>query len=155
MEFAADARALWAEVYPSLSAGHLGLLGAVTARAEAQALRLAMIYALLDCSSYITLPHLNAALAAWRYIEDSARFIFGESLGNATADEILRLIRETPGGLSRNGISEHFQRHKTSAQIEAALSLLQSSGLAHSVTRKTAGRPAQIWVSIGAQDRTN
>ena len=43
-----EARALWAEVYPELSSGKPGLLGAMIARAEAQAMRLACLYAVLD-----------------------------------------------------------------------------------------------------------
>lgn len=150
MDFSPAAREAWAAIYPSLSEGRPGLLGAVTARAEAQALRLGMIYALLDCSSTIELPHLRAALAAWQYVEDSARFIFGDSLGNATADEILRLLRSDPAGLSRNQLSEHFQRHKSSAEITLALSTLHGCGLATSTNRKTAGRPVEIWSAIGA-----
>src|SRR5581483_7678529 len=42
IEFAHQARAEWARVYPALSEGHPGLLGAITARAEAQTVRLAM-----------------------------------------------------------------------------------------------------------------
>ena len=34
------ARKLWAQVYPTLSEGKPGLLGAITARAEAQVLRI-------------------------------------------------------------------------------------------------------------------
>ena len=153
MEFSSIAREAWAAIYPSLSEGRPGLLGAVTARAEAQALRLAMIYALLDCSSTIDLPHLRAALAAWQYVEDSARFIFGDSLGNPTADEILRLLRSNPAGLSRNQLSEHFQRHKSSAEIALALSTLHGCGLATSTSRKTTGRPVEIWSAIGTGAR--
>ena len=42
----ADAKAKWEAVYPTLSAPQPGLLGAVTARGEAQTVRLALIYAL-------------------------------------------------------------------------------------------------------------
>ncbi len=38
----------WAAVYPELTQDRPGLLGAATARAEAQTLRLALTYALLD-----------------------------------------------------------------------------------------------------------
>src|SRR5262249_33228771 len=44
------ARELWAKIYPELSEGKTGLLGAITARAEAQVLRLSGLYAVLDCS---------------------------------------------------------------------------------------------------------
>jgi len=55
-QFDATAREMWHRVYPDLSEGQPGLLGAVTSRAEAQVVRLALIYALLDCSEVITEP---------------------------------------------------------------------------------------------------
>ncbi len=58
------------------------MFGAATGRAEAHTIRLALIYALLDSSPVITLPHLEAALALWRYARDSTRWVFGESLGD-------------------------------------------------------------------------
>jgi hypothetical protein len=42
--------AMWEEIYADLSKDTPGMLGAITARAEAQTVRLAMIYALLDRS---------------------------------------------------------------------------------------------------------
>ena len=44
-----------------------GLWDAVASRAEAQTLRLSMIFALLDGLSTIDEAHLRAALAVWRY----------------------------------------------------------------------------------------
>jgi hypothetical protein len=52
----ADARAHWAKVYEKLSEGRPGLLGHVTARAEAQVLRLSCLYALLDQSPWSRSP---------------------------------------------------------------------------------------------------
>src|SRR5437763_14431983 len=82
----AQARSLWYQVYEKLSDGKPGLLGAVTSRAEAQVMRLACLYALLDCSTVISRKHLEAALALWQYCENSARFIFGDDLGDPVAD---------------------------------------------------------------------
>jgi hypothetical protein len=95
------AYALWEKVYPGLSEGHPGLFGAVTSRGEAQVLRLSSLYALLDCSEVVRAEHLMAALAVWEYCEASARFIFGTSLGDATADDILRALRGRPEGMTR------------------------------------------------------
>ncbi len=39
--------------------------------------RLALLYALLDSSDNIRSEHLKAAVAFWKYAEDSARLIFG------------------------------------------------------------------------------
>src|SRR5262249_36013415 len=76
MERDADAEAIWEEVYPELSEGKPGLMGAMIARAEAQVMRLALLYALLDGSDIIRREHMLAALAVWEYYEASARFIF-------------------------------------------------------------------------------
>jgi hypothetical protein len=78
------ARELWHELYGQLSRDRMGLFGAVTSRAEAHVLRLSCLYALLDCSAIVRFPHLTGALEAWRYCEDSCRFIFGDALGDAT-----------------------------------------------------------------------
>jgi len=75
-------RRAWAAVYGDLSEGQPGLLGAVIGRAGAQVLRLALLYALLDGQAFVDEPHLHAALAVWDYCEASARFVFGESLGD-------------------------------------------------------------------------
>lgn len=140
-----EALALWRGVYPDLSEGRPGLLGAVTSRAEAQVMRLALVYALLDQSPLIRCAHLEAALEVWRYSFDSAAFIFSDSLGNPVADEILRALRLTREGLTRDEIRNLFQRHKKSAQISDALDLLARQGLAYLKQEKTGGRPAGRW----------
>jgi hypothetical protein len=66
-----EAAELWNETYPYLTANRPGLLGAATARAEPQTLRLSLIYALLDQADAIYVEHVQAALAAWRYCERS------------------------------------------------------------------------------------
>ncbi len=66
----------WRMVYPNLSEGNAGLFGAMTARAEAQTVRIALIYAALDGSNRIDMPHLLAALEVWRYPRTAcARFL--------------------------------------------------------------------------------
>jgi DNA replicative helicase MCM subunit Mcm2 (Cdc46/Mcm family) len=141
------ARELWAGVYPKLSEGKPGLLGAITARAEAQVLRLSMIYALLDCSTTVEVGHLRAALALWRYCEDSARWIFETGTGNKNADRILAALKaEEERGLTKSQITtEVFNRHATKFEIDEALRLLHASGLAICKPESTAGRSAERW----------
>jgi hypothetical protein len=74
-----EARALWHAVYASLSAGRPGLLGSMTARAEALTMRLACLFALGDGSAVIRRPHLEGALELWRCAFASAQYIFGGS----------------------------------------------------------------------------
>ena len=133
-------------VLPDLSDGQPGLFGAVTSRAEAQVLRLSMLYALLECSDLIRLPHLVAALTLWDYCEQSARWIFGDALGDPVADAILSELRQAgEAGLTRSQISALFGRHRTATDIEIALQLLRKKGLARSETAETGGRAAEIW----------
>ena len=140
------ARDLWREVYPSLTADRAGLLGAMTSRAAPHVVRLSMIYALLAGSATIRLPHLQAALALWDYTERSCRFIFGDSLGDPLADELLRALRAArPDGMTRTDISHHFKRNRSAGEIGRALSVLARQGLAAKTTEQTEGRPVENW----------
>ena len=89
-----SARELWHDVYDELSEGLPGLVGALTGRAEAQVMRIAHVYALLDQSAEITHEHLEAALEVWHYCLDSVRHVFGSSLGDPIADTILDALRK-------------------------------------------------------------
>jgi hypothetical protein len=141
-----SAREKWAQVYSNLSADRPGLLGSVTARAEAQAVRLAMIYALLDGEPQIDLPHLRAGLAVWEYSESSAAHIFGDLLGDPLADEILQALRQAgSGGMNRTGIRDLFGRNQSKDRIGAALALLLKRGRARTDSKQTGGRPVEVW----------
>jgi len=104
-----------------------------------------MLYALLDCSTEIKVPHLTAALAVWAYCERTAQSIFGGRQGDSTADEILSAVRARPEGITSWEISNHFGRNKRSAEIREALASLQDRGKIHAIKRDTAGRPADVW----------
>jgi hypothetical protein len=143
------ARKIWRSVYPELSEGRLGMLGAATSRAEAQVVRLSLLYALLDCSNAIRSEHMLAALAVWEYCDASARFIFGDALGDPVADAILQAVRETASGLTRTQIRDLLGRHRSEAEIERALAMLAHHGLVSKGTVETAGRSAERWKAIG------
>ena len=143
-----QARTLWASVYGNLSAGRPGLLGSVTARAEAQVVRLALIYALLDVQPQIDRPHLEAALEVWRYCELSATLIFGQSLGDPVADEILSALKQSPTGLSCTTIRDLFSRHQSADRIGTALATLLNKGLARCEVLGTGGRPSETWYPL-------
>ena len=140
-----DAKAIWREAYPSLSEGKQGLLGAVTSRAEAQVVRLSLLYALLDRSDVIRAPHLMAALAAWEYAEASAKFVFGDKRGDPVADQILHALKCAPQGMTRTEISRLFHRHKETGQIDRALNELAEQALVKSQEERTEGRTAIRW----------
>jgi hypothetical protein len=144
------AREHWGAVYKDLSAAQPGLLGAVTARAEAQSVRLAMSYALIDGKAQIDVDHLKAALAVWEFCEASAARIFGQSLGDPVADEILRALQQVgTDGMTRTAIRDLFGRHRTADRIGAALALLMTNGHARTGERMTSGRPSEVWFAVG------
>ena len=141
-----EATRIWREVYPELSVGKLGMVGALTARAEAYVMRLACIYALLDCTAFIRPKHLKAALAVWYYSEDSVLYIFGNKLGDTTADTILDALKKNhPNPLTRTDINNLFCRHKNSVDITRALELLKTKNLATRKVRVTGGRNEELW----------
>ena len=150
IERSPEANELWRTIYPALTADVPGVLGAVTSRAEAQVLRVSMIYALLDCSSVIEVEHLLAALEVWRFCNESAAHIFGNATGNRTADRILAALSSAPDGLTRNAIRELFDRHKGARELDAALELLAAGGLAVAEQKATGGtgRPATTWRAV-------
>ena len=143
-----DAAESWKKVYPHLSAEQPGLLGAVTARGEAQCVRLALLYTLLDGKVNIEVPHLDAALAVWDYAETSAAHIFGSSLGDNVADDIFRSLQHAGRiGMTRSAIRDLFSRHQSADRIGAALALLASKGRATMEIRQSGGRPTEIWTA--------
>ncbi len=141
-----ESRQLWREVYPELSEGKQGLAGAMTARSEAQVMRIACIYALLDCSDIIRFEHLAAGLAVWDYCEASARYIFGDNIGDPVADNIIELLEQAgAGGATRTEISEHFGRNRSMHEIERALQTLSDQGMAECEKGTGRGRPVERW----------
>jgi hypothetical protein len=88
-----EAREVWREVYPALSEGEPGLVGALTSRAEAQVLRMSLLYALLDKSTTIRVPHLRASPRE-RHRGDDSRG--ATHPGGDDSDRHLRAIQAEP-----------------------------------------------------------
>ncbi len=135
----------WYEIYEDLTTGEPGLLGATTSRATAHVLRLSLIYALLDSAHEIRQPHLEAALAVWEYCKASAAHVFGQSLGDPVAKQLLAAINEAPNGLSLTQLHGVVSRNYPAERLNAALNSLEGAGLVAYMTIKTGGRPAKVW----------
>lgn len=139
---------LWAYEYINhLSVERPGLLGDVTNRAEAIALRLSMIYALLDGDDTIREVHVRAAVAVVDYSLRSCAILFGGKTGNHLADRILRAL--PPGGgsdLTQTEIySGVFGRNVLASEIAEALALLEDAGLIYSTEEETGGKRVKRW----------
>jgi len=125
LKWSNEARAVWVGAYELLTEDRPGMFGAVTARAEAQTLRLAMLYAIADLSHEIKLKHVTSALAVWGYAEESAQYIFGNLIGDPDADKIMAALADSEEGyLTRKGIIELFGRNKRAEEIDRIKGLL-------------------------------
>jgi hypothetical protein len=147
LEWGESGAMLWDGVYADLTADLPGLVGALTARVEAHAIRLAVLYALLDRSNRIEPRHLKPALAIVDHAVGSVRHIFADATGNTLANRILAHLDKAPGGeLKQSELYRKLGAHTDSGLIEDANELLQSLGRARVEFRDTGGRPAK-WVS--------
>jgi hypothetical protein len=142
-----DARELWWQLYPQLTQPADGLAGHLTARAEAHAIRLALIHALLDAERQIRPQHLKAALALWDYAARSAAWALGQATGDPLAEQIHAALQRSPGGLTRTQIRDLCQRNLPGDRVEQALSTLATAGRAQRQRTVTAGRPAELWTT--------
>jgi hypothetical protein len=134
---------LWGVVYRELTQDRPGILGAVTALAEAQALRLALTYALLDGADGIELPHLEAGLAMWRYAHDSAAYLFGGAELDPVAQSILKALGTGPK--TQTDIRDLFGRHLLAERLAQVLTDLQERGRITLTEEQTGGRPRRVW----------
>lgn len=141
---------LWTRRYHELADTEPGgMVGAVTARAEAQLLRLSLVYALLDGSNRIDVPHLEAAWAVWRYCEAGSAYIFGDAIGDEVADRLLAAVREAgEDGLDGTAQRDLFLRHVSGARLHQARRLLAGLGKVRNVTEQTGGRPRTITYAL-------
>jgi len=145
ISWAEETKTLWKAIYPKLSEGKQGLIGSLTARAEAYVTRLACVYALLDLSDQIQPDHLWAAIALWDYNEKSIKYIFQNKIEDHLAEKVLQLLEDNPHGLSRSEISNLLNRNYSSEQLTDALSLLEFLEIAYKEHIKPNGRTREIW----------
>ena len=141
-----EARDLWGDGYRALTQDRPGTLGAVTSRIEAQVLRLAMVYAMLDRKDCIERPHLQAALALARYSIDSARHIFGDAEPDPIAQKIIEAL--STGPKTQTQLVNVFERNLPRARLAAALGDLQERGRITCTKEPTGGRPSHVWALL-------
>jgi hypothetical protein len=139
-----QARTRWAELYRAMADDDPGgLFGCIVARPEAQTLRLAVTYALMDSVGTIDVPHLEAAWAVWQYCRQSAAHIFGDAVGDEHADKLLRAIREAgAAGLDGTAQIDLFNRHLGRRPLEQLR--VRLGRRIDTRTEETGGRPRLV-----------
>ncbi len=146
LRLSASARHAWREAYQRLAQPQAGIASAISARAEAHTIRLALIYALLDNNQQIQPEHLTAALALWDYSTRSATWALERTAGDPLAQQIHAALQHAlPDGLTRTQLRDLLNRNPTTPQLDQALAALAHDGKITSQRVLTAGRPAQLW----------
>jgi len=122
-----QARDYWTRtLYSKLEAEVPGLVGALTSRASAHTIRLALLYAMLDKSDHIRLEHLEAAESLWQYCEDSVQTIFGDLL-TPEQQQILDYLIAGPA-TKTDLYRKCFQNHRKGPLIQNDLQVLLKTG---------------------------
>jgi hypothetical protein len=116
---------LWRTFYENQPPS-IGLSGNMTARAEPQVARLALVYALLDQAPAIDVGHLEAAMALWTYCRASVLYVFGDSTGDRDADALWAEIRA--GGAVYWTDAKKLTGIRHAADMERATALLTRLG---------------------------
>lgn len=148
IRLAQAAREHWRDAYQRLADPRPGIAGAISARAEAHTIRLALIYALLDSAREIEPVHLDAALALWDYAQRSATWALERTTGDPLAHQIHAALKHAlPDGLTRTQLRDLLHRNPTTTQLDQALAKLADDGKITSQRVLTAGRPAQLWTA--------
>jgi hypothetical protein len=140
-----EAKVLWDKLYREFAEDDAEtIVSATIDRGDVFMLRFQELYALSEDSLTIKEQHVRAAVALWKYCENSARYLFGVRLSNPKAEKIFDALRKNPGGLTRTEINVMvFKRNLNSDRLEKALALLKKIGWIESRLEKTEGRNAE------------
>jgi hypothetical protein len=136
------AEAFWAQLYTALDDEIDGVVGSLMARAEAQMLRLSVVYALLDASPTIQTCHIEAAAAIWEHCEQTIERVFASAQPDHVAARLLAALQLAgPCGLDGTAQRDLFSRHLEGSRLAAARWMLERRGLVTTVREETGGRP--------------
>jgi len=140
VELSPEACALWEQEYTALAQEYSGLAGSVINRGEAQVMRLALIYTLLDQSALINDNHLKSALAFWGYCERSALNLFEGRESTLLAKK--RILSALAKGLySTTELHKALGNSISKKSLTAALQELQASGRIVAWQERSSSKP--------------
>jgi hypothetical protein len=137
----AEAKKLWEDFYRyTWEHPQEGFLGAILARAEAQVLRLSIIYALLDKSSIIKKVHLEAALAFWNYAKASSQYLFMGKSNNPLDNKIINILEDCADyKTTRTSISNALANAYLAKDLDTAYQRLKEMGIIEEVRGEKSG----------------
>ncbi len=134
-----EVRRAWQDCYyEQLTQERPGQAGCLVNRAEAQVMRLALIYALLDKSQTIRIEHLEAAHVLWQYCEDSAMYIFDGRQTDSVGQKIVDALQDGP--LTGTDLFKLFSNNISRDRLKMALTELEAAGKIGVEQEQTGGR---------------
>ena len=150
-----NAKAVWCEMYPTVTADMNGKAGSLMARSEVYCRMLAMVFCLMGKRSEIEPCDLTAALAWVEYWRQSVTYAFltgdAEPEDDPFAKEVLAMVAARPG-IKLSEIQERWHR-KRIPEVKAALEKLLNMAPPPIEMRKdasTGGRVAQRYYPVCA-----
>lgn len=130
-------------------------INALIERRAPMLLRMAMLFALTDCTAIVEVHHIDAALAWVRYSVDSVKFIFASAADeaataetNETALKIVTFLRDQKRVTRKQITADCFHGHVNKTRIDAALDELLSSNppaITVEEDRTGPGRPTKFY----------
>jgi hypothetical protein len=148
----AEADELWDQFYREFH-GRLKAtpseFGEIIRRGDAQALRLSLIFAVLDRSPVIRAEHIKAAIAVWDYCMESARWAFCETRFSQNAQKIYDFLELRPSNKATltEIHSEVFKRHLSADKLRDAIAELEASRVVRT-TAKNVKSPIRQQVTV-------
>jgi len=150
MSFDPAARQLWGAIYPRLARSNANdeRLRVLYERAAPYVLRIALLLALLDRSTVVSVAHLEAALTLWQYAAASWALIFPDTPRHGLTSKLEKALREAgPDGLTRTELRiAAGSNNIAGGKISEALAALAADGLAERCEpEESRGRTAERW----------
>lgn len=148
IEFSEAGWDAWERIYAEIeSAQFPTMVTQLVVRGSAYVVRIAGLHALIDGTTHIEPHHLEAAYALWRYSQDTVLHIYGDTVGDKTADTMLRHLRKAgEAGMNGREISKAFSNHLNADQLRASADYLSALGLIEVFeVSGTNGRPSILY----------
>ena len=145
---APDFKDAWKAAYGWLTKKRSPRLSPLLARAAPHVMRLAGIYAVLDCSPELHAEHLEAALELWQYVEASTAYLFHGNTGSALAERLAAILDAYPDGITMTGLHSATNRALNAVEMRAALGELRDAGRARCEEVDTGARKRETWFPV-------
>lgn len=157
VDLSPDAAKRWSTLYRGElnDRSHGERINALIERRAPMLLRLAMLFALTDCTATVEVRHIDAALAWVRYSVESVKFIFGSAADEVEVAEINDKARKILDFIAKHGrvtrkqiTVECFKGHVNKTRIDAALDELLTCNPARITVQEERtghGRPTKVY----------